>query len=115
MSQPSDLEARKYEEIEFHNRLRDAATDLATERLPRVVARLSAGEEIDVAAEAPPLAFGNDEIGQVGWAFTLAQQTAVQVAVEQAQLRRSVRDVFVSLARRSQTLVHRQLRILDAM
>ena len=28
MSQPSDLEARKYEEIEFHNRLRDAATKL---------------------------------------------------------------------------------------
>ena len=26
MSQPSELEARKYEEIEFHNRLRDAAT-----------------------------------------------------------------------------------------
>ncbi|GIH04085.1 hypothetical protein Rhe02_21520 [Rhizocola hellebori] len=96
-------------------RLRDAATDLATERLPRVVRRLSAGEEIDIAAEAPPLRFGNDEIGQVGWAFTLAQQTAVRVAVEQAQLRRSVRDVFVSLARRSQTLVHRQLRILDAM
>jgi signal transduction histidine kinase len=96
-------------------RLRDAATDLATVRLPAVVQRLSAGEDIDVAAEAPPLAFGNDEIGQVGWAFTLAQQTAVRVAVEQAQLRRSVRDVFVSLARRSQTLVHRQLRILDAM
>ena len=26
MTQPTDLEARKYEEIEFHNRLRDAAT-----------------------------------------------------------------------------------------
>ncbi len=96
-------------------RLRDAATELATERLPRVVRKLSAGEEIDLAAEAPPLAFGSDEIGQVGWAFTLAQQTAVRVAAEQAALRRSVRDVFVSLARRSQTLVHRQLRILDQM
>ena len=95
--------------------LRDAADDLAVVRLPRVVERLSAGEEVDVAVEAPPLAFGRDEVGQVGQAFNKAQETAVRVAVEQAELRRSVRDVFVSLARRNQTLVHNQLRLLDDM
>jgi len=35
--------------------------------------------------------------------------------VEQAELRKGVRDVFLSLARRSQALVHRQLSLLDAM
>jgi signal transduction histidine kinase len=96
-------------------KLRTAALYLATERLPRVVERLRRGEEVDVAAEAPALEFGTDEIGQVGRAFNLVQETAVQVAVEQAALRRGVRDVFLSLARRSQALVHRQLTLLDAM
>ncbi|WP_344348280.1 sensor histidine kinase, partial [Catellatospora coxensis] len=96
-------------------RLRDAADELAGERLPRVVQRLRAGEEVDVVAEAPPLAFGNDEIGQVGQAFNAVQETAIRATVEQAELRRSVRDLFLSLARRSQTLVHRQLTMLDAM
>ncbi|MDG4766718.1 nitrate- and nitrite sensing domain-containing protein [Solwaraspora sp. WMMD406] len=96
-------------------RLRDAAHQLAEERLPGVVERLGRGEEVDVAGEAPPLEFGNDEIGQVGRAFNRVQETAVRTAVEQAELRRSVRDVFLSLARRTQALVHRQLTLLDAM
>ncbi|WFE41272.1 nitrate- and nitrite sensing domain-containing protein [Micromonospora sp. WMMD998] len=96
-------------------RLREAARRLAEERLPSVVERLGRGEEVDVAREAPPLQFGDDEIGQVGRAFNAVQETAVRTAVEQAELRRSVRDVFLSLARRTQALVHRQLTLLDAM
>ncbi|MFI7215208.1 nitrate- and nitrite sensing domain-containing protein [Micromonospora maritima] len=96
-------------------RLRGAAIRLADERLPSVVERLGHGEEVDVAREAPPLQFGDDEIGQVGKAFNRVQETAVRTAVEQAELRRSVRDVFLSLARRTQALVHRQLTLLDAM
>ncbi|HEX6872928.1 MAG TPA: nitrate- and nitrite sensing domain-containing protein [Micromonosporaceae bacterium] len=96
-------------------RLRNTARDLASYRLPRVVERLQHGEKVDVEQEAPPLDFGNDEIGQVGQAFNAVQETAVRVAVEQAELRRSVRDVFLSLARRSQALLHRQLGLLDAM
>ncbi|SCL19311.1 Signal transduction histidine kinase [Micromonospora pallida] len=96
-------------------RLREAAFALAKERLPNVVERLGRGEEVDVAAEAPPLQFGDDEIGQVGQAFNVVQETAIRTAVEQADLRRNVRDVFLSLARRTQALVHRQLTLLDAM
>ncbi|PPA60097.1 nitrate- and nitrite sensing domain-containing protein [Micromonospora chalcea] len=96
-------------------RLREAAFNLAHERLPSVVERLGRGDEVDVAREAPPLQFGDDEIGQVGKAFNVVQETAVRTAVEQAELRRSVRDVFLSLARRTQALVHRQLTLLDAM
>jgi signal transduction histidine kinase len=96
-------------------RLRNAAHDLADERLPNVVVRLGRGEQVDVAAEAPPLDFGDDEIGQVGQAFNRVQETAVRTAVEQAELRRSVRDVFLSLARRTQALVHRQVTLLTQL
>ena len=80
-----------------------------------MVERLGRGEEVDVATEAPPLEFGDDEIGQVGKAFNAVQETAMRTAVEQAELRRNVREVFLSLARRTQALVHRQLTLLDAM
>uniref|UniRef100_UPI0035E44544 sensor histidine kinase n=1 Tax=Micromonospora halotolerans TaxID=709879 RepID=UPI0035E44544 len=96
-------------------RLREAAFRLANERLPSVVERLGHGEEVDVAREAPPLETGDDEIGQVGKAFNAVQETAIRTAVEQAELRRNVREVFLSLARRTQALVHRQLTLLDAM
>ncbi|MGI5165430.1 nitrate- and nitrite sensing domain-containing protein [Spirillospora sp. CA-253888] len=96
-------------------KLRRAAHELADERLPGVVERLGHGEKVDVAAEAPPLRFGNDEIGQVGQAFNAVQETAIRTAVEQAELRRGIRDVLLSLARRTQTLVHRQLSMLDTM
>ncbi|MGI8335409.1 nitrate- and nitrite sensing domain-containing protein [Actinomadura scrupuli] len=96
-------------------RLRVAAWELANERLPGVVERLGRGESVDVAAEAPPLSFGSDAIGQVGEAFNAVQQTAIRVAVEQAELRRGFRDTLLSLARRTQGLVHRQLTMLDTM
>ncbi|MGH3244078.1 MAG: sensor histidine kinase [Spirillospora sp.] len=96
-------------------RLRSAAWELAEQRLPGVVERLGHGEKVDVAVEAPPLDFGGDAIGQVGKAFNAVQETAIRTAVEQAELRRGIRDVLLSLARRSQTLVHRQLTMLDAM
>ena len=96
-------------------RLRSAAIELAEKRLPSVVERIGHGEKVDVAAEAPPLEFGTDVIGQVGQAFNAVQETALRTAVEQAELRRAFRDVLLSLARRTQTLVHRQLSLLDQL
>jgi signal transduction histidine kinase len=95
--------------------LRRAALDLANERLPAVIRRLRRGEEVDVAAEAPPLSFSTREIDQVGQAFNAARRTAIQGAVEEAALRRSISDVFLNLARRNQALLHRQLSLLDTM
>ncbi|MDQ7907865.1 nitrate- and nitrite sensing domain-containing protein [Phytohabitans sp. ZYX-F-186] len=95
--------------------LRESAMDLADRRLPGVVARLRRGEEVDVAEEAPPLEYGSDEIGQLGRAFTEAQRTAVQAAVDEATLRQGFNEVFLNIARRSQALLHRQLALLDSM
>jgi signal transduction histidine kinase len=95
--------------------LRRSALDLANKRLPSVVERLRAGHDVDVAVEAPPLEAGGDEIGQVTEAFNAVQQTAVEAAVDEARLRRGISDVFRNLARRSQSLLHRQLAMLDEM
>ncbi len=96
-------------------RLRRSALTLAEEQLPAVVARLRRGESVDVAAEAPPLRVGGDEIGQVGQAIDTVRQTAIRAAVDEAMLRQGVNDVFRNLARRNQSLLQRQLTVLDSM
>jgi signal transduction histidine kinase len=97
-------------------RLRQAALEMAHERLPNVVHRLAAGQQVDVDAEAPELPPAEtEEIGQVGEAFAAVQRTAVEAAVGQARLRQGISDIFRNLARRSQSLLHRQLTLLDAM
>jgi signal transduction histidine kinase len=95
--------------------LERSALTLAENQLPDVIGRLRRGEEVDAAAEAPSLRVGRDEIGQVGQAFELVRQTAIRAAVDEARLRRGLNDVFRSLARRSQSLLHRQLALLDQM
>jgi Nitrate and nitrite sensing/Histidine kinase-, DNA gyrase B-, and HSP90-like ATPase/HAMP domain len=96
-------------------RLRRSALTLAEEQLPAVVTRLRRGESVDIAAEAPPLRVGGDEIGQVGQAIDIVRQTAIRAAVEEARLRQGVNDVFRNLARRNQSLLQRQLTVLDSM
>ncbi len=95
--------------------LRTDALDLARHRLPSVVERLRRGDEVDVAVESPALAYGTDEVGQLGDAFSRAQRTAIAAAVQEAELRRGLNQMFLNIARRSQTLLHRQLALLDDM
>ncbi|MET8248033.1 nitrate- and nitrite sensing domain-containing protein [Streptomyces sp. NPDC005202] len=98
--------------------LRDSADLLTTRQLPDVMARLSAGEEVDATAEAPPLAdeeLRPDEIGQVGRSFNAARLAAVEAAVKQATLRRGLFAVLLNIARRNQALVHRQLKLVDTL
>ena len=96
-------------------RLQTAARKLAEVQLPGVVERIGHGEQVDVAKEAPPLDFGADEIGQVGAAFNAAQHTAIEAAVVQAAQRRGIRDTLQTIARRIQTRLHRQLKVLDEL
>jgi signal transduction histidine kinase len=96
-------------------RLRGEALEMATARLPNVVRRLQRGENVDVDVETPPLEYGLDEIGELGQAFNDVQRTAVRSAVEEANIRRGLNEVFLNIARRSQTLLHRQLALLDRM
>ena len=109
--------------VRFGRRLRveltnlyDSARQMANERLPRLVERLRGGEDIDVQAESPPMKAGRiTEIANVAQAFATVQRTAVEAAVGQASLRKGVNQVFVNLSLRSQSLLHRQLGMLDTM
>ncbi len=97
------------------NSLRQAALELAHDRLPQVMTRLRDGETVDVEAEAPPGQPGVDEIDQVREAFNTVHRTAVAAAVDETNLRRGINQVFRNLARRNQVLLHRQLGLLDGM
>ncbi|MEV5412374.1 nitrate- and nitrite sensing domain-containing protein [Thermopolyspora sp. NPDC052614] len=96
--------------------LQQTALNLAQERLPRVVARLKRGEDVDTDTETGTLiAGGTKEIDRVGDAFTMVQRTAIEAAVGQAELRKGVGKVFLNLARRNQSLLHRQIQMLDRL
>ncbi|MFJ2605285.1 nitrate- and nitrite sensing domain-containing protein [Streptomyces sp. NPDC087425] len=95
--------------------LRLEAHEASGVRLPSVMRRLSAGEQVDVETEVPLLEYDRNEIGEVGHALNSLQRAAVEAAVKQAELRAGVSEVFVNLARRSQVLLHKQLTLLDTM
>ncbi|MFJ9903152.1 nitrate- and nitrite sensing domain-containing protein [Streptomyces sp. NPDC101152] len=95
--------------------LRLEAHEASGVRLPSVMRRLSAGEQVDVETEVPHLEYDKNEIGEVGQALNTLHRAAVEAAVKQAELRAGVSEVFVNLARRSQVLLHKQLTLLDSM
>src|SRR6266702_4299454 len=96
--------------------LEQAAMDVAERTLPSVVDRLHHGEPVDLDAETRPIGVGAaGEIGRVAAAFTAVQRVAVSVAIDQAALRQSVSEMFVNMARRSQSLVDRQLALIDEL
>lgn len=97
------------------DRLRSDALALALQQLPDVVSRVRQGAEVDVEAEAPPLRYGTDELGQLGDALSRVQRTAIESAVQEATLRTGLNQVFLNISRRSQALLHRQLALLDGM
>jgi signal transduction histidine kinase len=96
--------------------LHDGAEAMASERLPHVIERLRAGNPVDVAAESPPLVIGKiTEVARVAEAFSAVQRTAVDAAVSQSNLRKAINKVFLNLSLRNQSLLHRQLGMLDTM
>ena len=98
-------------------RLYESARQMAEEQLPRLVEQLRRGEDVDTReAESPPLPASRiAEISSVARAFSSVQRTAVEAAVGQARLRKGINQVFVSLSLRNQSLLHKQLSLLDDM
>ncbi|MFC4014005.1 nitrate- and nitrite sensing domain-containing protein [Nonomuraea purpurea] len=97
--------------------LRDAATELAEVRLAGLVERLRKNPEAPKPDEIAPVRIESysSEVDDIVQAFNDVQSTAVDAAVGQAKLRHGVSQVFVNLARRNQSLLHRQLLQLDSM
>jgi hypothetical protein len=95
-------------------RLRGRAIEIAQHRLPDAVQRLRTTDRGDLDVQVEPIGINSkDEIGQVAQAVDDIQQVAIRLATEQAALRRSIGDMFTNLARRSQTLIDRQLELID--
>lgn len=96
--------------------LRGQALIVAQTQLPQLLENLRQITPADpqVEVEAPTVRSA-DEFGEVADAFHAVHRSAVHLAVEQAMMRRNVNAIFVSLARRSQVLVERQLELLDRL
>src|SRR5580700_6596055 len=97
-------------------RLDDNVRRMAQERLPRVVEQLRRGDDVDVLAESPPPDTSTiQEIAQIAESFAAVQKAAVGAAVDQARMRKGVNQVFLNISMRNQSLLHRQLAMLDSM
>ncbi len=95
-------------------RLRAGALEVAGVRLPETVRRMSESGGADSPPDIEPIDVDStDEIGEVARAFDQVHQEAVRLAANEAALRGNVNAMFVNLSRRSQSLVERQIRLID--
>ena len=94
--------------------LRRSALETADERLPEAVESIL-HEPNSQARVAPIPVHTQEEIGRVARSFDQVNSQALRLASEQALLRSNINELFVNLARRSQTLVQRQLALIDRL
>lgn len=93
--------------------LHAAALEAARRTLPATIERVRAGGQVSWHdADTVPVE-GDEEIGQLARAFGDMQRQAVLLAGEQAELRKQVSEMFMTLSRRSQSLVELQLSVLE--
>ncbi|WP_194920741.1 nitrate- and nitrite sensing domain-containing protein, partial [Catenulispora rubra] len=96
--------------------LQNTALEIAGNRLPEMVRRLRDADGSEPIEPISPIALSStDEVGQVARAFDEVHREAVRLATEQAMLRNNVNAMFTNLSRRSQSLVQRQLRLIDEL
>ncbi|GAA0928140.1 sensor histidine kinase [Nonomuraea longicatena] len=97
-------------------RLRAEALQVATNRLPETVRVLRESGEGAALPDTPSIGINTrDEIGEVARAFDEVHREAIRLAGDEAQLRANVNAMFVNLSRRSQTLVERQLQLIEGL
>ena len=95
-------------------RLRAGALEVAGLQLPETVRRMSESDGTGVPISAVPIDVDSvDEIGEVARAFDQVHREALRLAANEAALRGNVNAMFVNLSRRSQSLVERQIRLID--
>ncbi len=97
-------------------KLRSDALDVAGHRLPEMVRRLSQSEGADEGVDIEPIGVtSTDEIGEVARAFDQVHREAVRLAADEALLRGNLNAMFINLSRRSQSLIERQLSLIDSL
>jgi len=98
--------------------LAQQAREVAGSRLPQAVAAVQDGSS--GAAPQPPARLvvadrAGAEVREVAEAFDRVQRSAFDLATEQAVLRRNATDSLVSLGRRNQNLVRRQISFINKL
>ena len=97
-------------------RLQSGALEVARTRLPGLVDRLRDPEAAAGGIEVEPIEIDStDEIGQVARAFDEVHREAVRLAADEAVLRGNINAMFVNLSRRSQSLIERQLKLIEEL
>ena len=97
-------------------RLKEGALNVATVQLPERVRQLGEATDSATSLEVEPIdVVSADEIGQVARAFDQVHSEAVRLAGNEAMLRNSFNAMFVSLSRRSQSLIERLAHLIDAL
>ncbi|WP_436759460.1 nitrate- and nitrite sensing domain-containing protein [Streptosporangium sp. V21-05] len=96
-------------------RLRAEALEVASFRLPEIVRRLRVSGDTRAPDVDPISVDTSDEIGEVAKAFDEVHRQAVRLASEESELRSNISAMFVNLSRRTQTLVERQISLIDGL
>ncbi|WP_236540872.1 sensor histidine kinase [Spiractinospora alimapuensis] len=96
--------------------LRDSALRVANNDLPVAIHRMrESGDTAEVQRVTSVGVDSADEIGEVARSFDEVHHVALRLASDEAALRSNVNAMFVNLSRRSQTLVERQLRLIEGL
>ncbi|MDF5752685.1 nitrate- and nitrite sensing domain-containing protein [Spongiactinospora sp. TRM90649] len=96
-------------------RLRTEALEIAGFRLPNVVREMRLSGDSTPPQVQPISVDSRDEIGEVATSFDEVHRQAVRLAAEEAELRGNISAMFVNLSRRTQTLVERQISLIDGL
>ncbi|WP_103351665.1 nitrate- and nitrite sensing domain-containing protein [Amycolatopsis sp. CA-128772] len=94
--------------------LRRSALDVAETALPEAVRNIQEGRAQGTDVR-PVGVHTDDEVGEVARAFDKVHHQALRLATEQAAMRTGYGSVFVNLSRRSQSLVQRQLQLIEQL
>lgn len=98
-------------------RMSSEAESIASDRLPEVLAMLRSPSAEALAASLPRVDPGNlDEIGVIAESFNTVLRTAVATSIQHSHQRsKTLTDMLVNLGRRNQSLIDRQLELIDRM
>jgi signal transduction histidine kinase len=99
-------------------KLRQGAVEIASVQLPAAVARIEqdgVGADVSLPPVLPADAYAGPETLEVARAVDDLGAEAVRLATAQVRLRRALDEAFVSMSRRSQSMVEKQLAIIDEL
>ncbi len=85
------------------------------DELPKLVDRDNPDQKVALSEDLIVDVESNDEVGRLAQAFNDVNRSVVENANQQAELRASIAGMFVNVARRDQTLLSRQLGLIDQL